>query len=344
MHNALLSLRTFLPVIAFLAGFIWDALTIGRHVGLVDLFILAGYLACAAGMLWWLGYRHHLQREAGRLERIPYLALQFLFGGLFSALFIFYIKSASHVLALLWTLGLAVLLIANEFIEDRYRRFTLTWTMFGLCAILLFNFLLPFILGSIHFFWFYLSTLAGALLVYGLRWITPGRPGRIGPVWLIAAMLALAYPLDVIPPVPLVKRDMQVGLELKTADGDYQLLIDSASPLDFWRLFEDTVHLSAGQRLYCVSSVFAPRGLNTRLYHRWQYYDDDRGWVDTERIGFDLQGGRGGGFRGYTYKQNVTAGPWRVSVETEYGRTVAIHKFDVVIDDVPHPRQVIRIP
>lgn len=343
MHNALLSIRTFLPVIAFFAGFVWDAVTIGRHVSVLDLFILAGYLACAAAMLWWLGYRHHLQVEVSKLERIPYLALQFLFGGLFSALFIFYIKSASHVLALLWTLSLAVLLIANEFIEDKYRRFTLTWTIFGLCAILLFNFLLPFVMGSIHFVWFYLSTLAGAFLVYGLRSITPGRPGRIGPVWLIATILALAYPLDIIPPVPLVKRDMQVGLELRTGNGEYQLVVDKTTPLNFWRVFENRVHLNAGQRVYCVSSVFAPSGLNTRLYHRWQYYDENEGWVGTERIGFDVQGGRGGGFRGYTYKQNITSGLWRVNIETEYGRTVAIHKFEVVIEDAASAKKVIKI-
>lgn len=344
MHSALLSLRTFLPVIAFFGGFIWDALTIGRHVGVIDLFILAGYLACAAAMLWWLGYRHSLQQETSRLERIPYLALQFLFGGLFSALFIFYIKSASHILALLWTLGLAVLLIANEFIEDKYRRFTLTWTVFGLCAILLFNFLLPFIMGSIHFVWFYLSTLVGALLVFVLRLLTPGRPGRIGPVWLIAAILAVAYPLDIIPPVPLVKRDIQVGMQLTTDNGEYQLVVDKTTPLNFWRTFDNQIHLTPGQRLYCVSSIFAPRGLSVRLYHRWQFYDEAKGWVSTERIGFDLEGGRGGGFRGYTYKQNITAGEWRVSIETENGRTVALHKFTVRTDDTAFPKKVVSIP
>lgn len=343
MHSALLSLRTFLPVIAFFGGFIWDALTIGRHVGVFDLFILAGYLACAAAMLWWLGYRHSLQLETSKLERIPYLALQFLFGGLFSALFIFYIKSASHILALVWTLGLAALLIANEFIEDKYRRFTLTWTVFGLCAILLFNFLLPFLMGSIHFVWFYLSTLAGALLVFGLRFITPGRPGRIGPVWLIVAILAVAYPLDIIPPVPLVKRDIQVGMQLKTDNGEYQLVVDKTTPLNFWRAFDNQIHLTPGQRLYCVSSIFAPRGLSARLYHRWQFYDEAKGWVSTERIGFDLEGGRGGGFRGYTYKQNISAGEWRVSIETEHGRTVAVHKFTVITDDTDSPKKVISI-
>lgn len=343
MKNALLSFRPFLPVIAFFGGFAWDMLTIGRYVGVWDLFILAGYLACAAAMLWWLGYRHNLQQEPSKLERIPYLALQFLFGGLFSALFIFYIKSASHILALLWTLGLAVLLIANEFIEDKYRRFTLTWTVFGLCAILLFNFLLPFIMGSIHFVWFYLSTLAGALLVYGLRLITPGRPGRIGPVWLIAAILAIAYPLDIIPPVPLVKRDIQMGVQLQKTAGEYQLLVDKTTPLNFWHIFQNEIHLSAGERLYCVSSIFAPRGLSARLYHHWQYYDKQQGWVSTERIGFNLEGGRDGGFRGYTYKQNISAGEWRVNIETEHGRTVAIHKFTVIEAEPDTARIVISI-
>ncbi|CAG0959683.1 hypothetical protein MTYP_00655 [Methylophilaceae bacterium] len=344
MHAALTRLRTFLPVMAFFAGFIWDALTIGRYVSHLDLWILTGYLACAGGILWWLGYRHSLQQPVGRLEQLPYLAMQFLFGGLFSALFIFYLKSASHILALLWSLGLAVLLVANEFIKDKYRRFTITWTFFGLCAILLFNFLLPFILGSIHFFWFYVSTLAGAGLAYGLRYITPGRPGRIGPVWLIAAILACAYPLDIIPPVPLVKRDIHIGLQLEKARGNYEITVDKATVWNFWQVWDDRIHVPAGERLYCVSSVFAPSGISTRLYHRWQYHDAGQGWVSTERIGFDLEGGRGGGFRGYTYKQNIHSGEWRVSIETEYGRTVAIHKFTVSPDEPDQPRKRLRIP
>jgi hypothetical protein len=78
------------------------------------------------------------------LERAPYLLLQFLFGGLFSALFILYFQSSSHLAAMLWSLGLGGLLVANEFIDGKYSRFTLTWALFGLCAMLLFNFLLPF--------------------------------------------------------------------------------------------------------------------------------------------------------------------------------------------------------
>ena len=67
-----------------------------------------------------------------------------LFGSLFSALFILYFKSSNHFLALFWSLGLGFLLVANEYIDHHYHRFTLTWALFGLCAILVFNFILPF--------------------------------------------------------------------------------------------------------------------------------------------------------------------------------------------------------
>lgn len=47
------------------------------------------------------------------------------------------------------------------------------------------------------------------------------------------------------------------------------------------------------------------------------------------RIGFTLSGGRYDGFRGYTYKQQLQAGEWKVSVETENEKTVAVQEFTI---------------
>lgn len=340
-------LRRALPALAFFAGFLWDALTLGRTVTPMDLGILTAYLAGAAGILWFLGRRQALAAAAEQaavppetppassLELPwwqasgPYLLLQFLFGGLFSALFIFYFKSSSHVLAYVWALALGGLLVANEFLEDRYRRFTLTWAIFGLCAMLLLNFVVPHIVGSVAGFWFFFSTLLGAGLAHWLHLKTPGRPGRTGPVWAIAAGLFLAYALDVIPPVPLVKRDLAVGHNLVRAEGLYRLQLEKTPWWVFWRRVESDIRLAPGERLYCVSAVFAPRGLDTRLYHRWEHYEERRGWVTYSRIGFGLSGGREGGYRGYTWKQNLAPGDWRVAVETENERTLAVHRFAI---------------
>ena len=332
----LTDLRRALPAIAFFGGFLWDALTLGRTVAAMDLWLLTGYLAGAAGILWYLGHRQATVAPIASETpepwwRVsgPYLLLQFFFGGLFSALFIFYFKSSSHLLALLWALGLGGLLVANEFLEDRYRRFTLTWALFGLCAMLLLNFVIPHVVGSISAFWFVFSTLAGAGLAHGLRLKTPGQPGRIKPMWAIAAGLLIAYAADVIPPVPLVKRDIAVGHALSRSHGDYVLQLEKTPWWLFWRSVSSEFHLEPGERLYCVSAVFAPSGLDTRLYHRWSRYDPDKGWVMTSRIGFGLAGGREGGYRGYTWKQNLAPGEWKVAVETEDGRTVAVHRFEL---------------
>lgn len=337
-------LRRALPAVAFFAGFLWDALTLGRSVAPLDLWLLAAYLAGAGGLLWFLGRRQltlatsdAVSAPVGQAvaevpwwrESGPYFLLQFLFGGLFSALFIFYFKSSSHFLATLWALGLGVLLVANEFLESRYRRFTLTWALFGLCAMLLLNFVVPHVVGSIASIWFVLGTLAGAGLAHGLHLKTPGRPGRIRPVWAIAAGLLLAYFLDVIPPVPLVKKDMAVGHDLAISGGGYVLRQEKTPWWVFWRRVSGELHVTPGERIYCVSAVFAPRGLDTRLYHRWSHYEEGRGWATASRIGFSLAGGREGGYRGYTWKRNLAPGAWKVAVETENGRTVAVHRFEL---------------
>jgi hypothetical protein len=337
-------IRRALPAIAFFSGFLWDAITLGKKVGTSDLWILGGYLTLAAGILWFLGRRAALATALANnqpasetaqhtrpwwQESGPYLALQFCFGGLFSALFIFYFKSSSHFLAIFWALGLGAILIANEFLEDRYRRFTLTWALFGLCAILLLNFVIPHLVGSISPIWFFFSTLAGAGLAHALHLKTPGQPGRIKPMWGIAAGLMLAYLVGAIPPVPLVTRDIAVGHALVKTQGEYRLQHEATPWWMFWRKNQSEIHLAAGKPLYCVAAVFAPVGLNTQLVHHWRYYDEKQGWVSRSRISFNLTGGRQGGYRGYSYKRNLTPGEWSVAVETEDGRTVAVHHFQV---------------
>lgn len=37
-------------------------------------------------------------------------------------------------------------------------------------------------------------------------------------------------------------------------------------------------------------------------------------------------------YRGYTWKQNLAPGEWKIAVETEYGRTVAVYRFKISAD------------
>lgn len=264
-------------------------------------------------------------------SRAPYFLLQFIFGSLLSALFIVYFKSASHWVALFWCLTLAGLLVGNEFLEEHYTWLPVSWSMFGLCSILLFNFLLPCLVGSIHAIWFYLSTALGVALTHWLYNKTHKNAGKIIPVWLIAGFLMLAYSLDWIPPVPLVKQEVVFGIDLQKNSNVYQIQIDHVAWWQPWKYLTSYLHLNQGEALYCVSAVFAPNGLSTKLYHRWQFHDPKRGWVTTSRIGFTLSGGRTKGFRGYTYIKKWQAGEWRVSIETEDARTLSVDSINIVL-------------
>lgn len=333
-------------------------MTIGRRVNAIDLLILSIYLIGTIPILIWLVRKsnalqnnaaattlahHPLESDAHWKDRLPYLLLQFLFGSLFCALFILYFKSSSHMTAFVWSLILATLLIANEFLENHYKRFTIIWTLFGFCLILLLNFVLPYILGSVHWVWFYISILLAVFITSILKFRVSPHMGHIYPTYLIAIIVASAYVFDVIPPVPLVKRDMAVGTQLEKVDGQYVLLEDKAPLIEFWHYFaKNTVHIKPGEKVYCLSAIFAPAGLKTKLYHRWQYYDVNKGWQSTERIGFELNGGRNNGFRGYTYKQNVQYGQWRVIVETENERTIAVEEFWLKSDD-HHQRKTLKV-
>lgn len=353
------------PAVAFFGGFLWDAVTLGRSIQTLDLFILLGYQVAAGAILIWMGRRGSMRggdpsaagagvspsdagaasapagaavpptaAPAGVREWIradgPAFALQFLFGSLFSALTIFYFLSSSYLPGFLLVSALVALLILNEFLESQYHRFTITWTLYGVSAILALNFALPHAFRSIHPVWFFISTAAGVSLVFLLKRLSPKARGSAWPIVGAALLLALLFLVNAIPPVPLVKKRMAICRGLERVDGRYFGELQKQPFYSFWRKSESVVRRRSGEKVFCFTSIFLPTGIHTTLYHRWRYEDpktDD--WVQASRIGFPIHGGRRDGFRGYTYKQNMAPGRWEVLVETESGRVLGSIHFRV---------------
>jgi len=327
-------LRRLYPVVAFLGGFVWDALTIGQRVRGLDLWRLGGFLLGACVLVLWLAKRDSLNRVPPPAQdglrgslvdlvwQAPNLLLQFFFGGIFSALFIFYFKSSGHLGTWLSTVVLGVLLVGNEFAGKRYgRHFTLTWLLLALNAILLFNFALPHAVGSLNPWCFYISTGAGILLAHLVWRLSPGCPGRILPAWVLACVLLLAWQLDMIAPVPLVKQAVAVGHEFIQDNGRFQMQVEQAPSWQFWRDQSPVAHLVEGEKLYGVSAVYAPLGVTASLEHRWEVHEAG-GWRVAYRRAFESTGGRERGFRGYSWLLNPAPGEWRFIVATQDGRTI----------------------
>lgn len=340
----LIAVRRLFPVVAFFAGFAWDALTIGQRMRPFDFWRLGVLLAGAALLIVVLARREangaaaplpepsFVSRFASLAWQAPYLLLQVCFGGIFSALFLLYFKSSGHLGTWLTAACLGALLVANEFAGKRYgSRFTLTWTLFALNAILLGNFALPHALGSLSPLCFYVSTLAGVALTWCLRRLAARRSpplGRIGPAYALAGALLLAWSADLVAPVPLVKRKLAVGHDFVHDGKRYMLRVETRRWWEVWRDQSAVVHVPAGGRLYGVSAVFAPLGVAAALEHRWELLDES-GWRVVTRRPFQTTGGRERGFRGYSWMLDPQPGEWRLVVATQDGRTIGMQRAEV---------------
>jgi hypothetical protein len=97
-------------------------------------------------------------------------------------------------------------------------------------------------------------------------------------------------------------------------------------------LDEVTAKQIRGGGLYAYTAINAPRGLDERIYHVWQF--DGK---EVDRIPLDIHGGRKEGYRAWTHKQNFPgnpAGKWQVRVLTEDGQVIGVLRF-IVTDSTP---------
>jgi hypothetical protein len=76
------------------------------------------------------------------------------------------------------------------------------------------------------------------------------------------------------------------------------------------------------------------------IAHRWEYWDTaEREWKFSTRISYKAEGGREAGYRGYSLKENIFPGRWRVTVETAEGLKIGRTEFTVLsAEDAPELR------
>lgn len=103
----------------------------------------------------------------------------------------------------------------------------------------------------------------------------------------------------------------------------------------WWAFFDSypAYHHTIGEPVYVVTAVYAPAALDTTIVHNWQFYSEAEGkWQSVTKIPVAIVGGREGGYRSYSQKQNAVPGLWRVDMETAEGRVIGRLKFEIVVD------------
>lgn len=313
----------YVPAISFFGGFTWDSLTLGRNIRPLDLAILGLYFTAASLILVLIG-----REVAFKGSKYLNFGLQWCFGCLFSALVIFYFISSSHFPAFVLTGGLVVLLVGNEFLEKSYASLTLSWTFFTLTGVMLFNFVLPHLVRSVHWIWFYAGVGLALAALFGLRRLSTRRSGQIGPSLVAVGLLVVAHWLNWIPPVPLVKTDMAICRDLRKENGAFVAAIEKPWTVFFWKHSETSVRQRPGEKIFCYTSIFLPKNIETTIYHQWAFRGQN-GWENSTRVPVTIRGGRLDGFRVWSYKQTLPPGRWRVTAETGTGAVIGRAVFSV---------------
>ena len=329
-------------VVMFVAGFLFDVVTIGRIDSRADLAIQLLYLL---GLTALLLVQH---REATGLWTPPAIVrriwsynvelLHFLYGGLLSAYVVLYFRSSTGARPLLFFLLLVALLVVNELPQVRRAGGKLRLGLYAFCVLSFLNYFLPILVGAMGG-WVFLASL---LVTTGLVWMLAGRltsPAGGGdarrqlfaPAAVVLVAVALLYVLRLVPPVPLSVTFQGIYHDVRRHPGGYTLVYEAAGRLRFWRRDSRPFRARPGDRVHYFLRVFAPARFAQRIFTRWEHQRDGA-WRTANVVELPVRGGREAGFRTFARKANYEPGRWRVTVETEDGRALATVTFDIEHD------------
>lgn len=351
--------------LSLIGGFVFDAVTLRRVDVLWDNFWVAGHLAAVVLCAIWINLLDGAADETGmRPESNPHKlqfwlvnAMQFFFGGLLSVYLVFYFRSGTIATSWPFLLILALAFIANESLKRRFARlsFQIALLFFAIYSFAIY--LMPMLMHRISSTIFLIS---GAVSVAAIAFVLfilavfsrhrfTGRSRR-ATLASIAGILIIVnglYFLNLIPPLPLSLKEAGVYHSLvANGPGNYKVTDEipaktRIAPADFLARFfslGQTVHIRRGDSLTFYTAVFSPTALATRIVHEWQFYDRARGeWITRAHIPLSVMGGSDTGYRTFSQVSIISAGLWRVDVETPGGQAIGRSKFRVIVQSNEPP-------
>lgn len=329
--------------IAFIGGFLTDLMLLNKVDSIIDNLTLLFYVLLAVWSIFFL-----YAGAAGRLPEgvTPFMrqyapiVMQYAFGGLLSGMLIFYGRSASLIDSWPFLLIIAAIIYLNETVHNRSSRLVLTLSMFFIGLFSYVILVVPTFTGYMGAWVFVGSGFIALLLMYGLlaalRLVIPKFLAlhlrtivfSIGTIYVVLNFL---YFLNVIPPIPLSIKDIGIYHSVvRFENGQYQLKYERGKWWEMWKRSDTLFHPAPGGNVYCFARVFTPTRLDIEIYHQWEYYDEDQGWVaHGQPIPYHIYGGRDDGYRGYTQIGNFKDGRWRCTVETARGQVLGREAFTI---------------
>ncbi len=342
-HKFLKRHEKYAGVVFFMGGFIFDSFTLGRIDRLYDLIVLCLYMTLLTLTIYLYNLADDGKWKNTFLEAyedyFP-LAIQFFFGGLSSAYVVYFSRSVSLSKTVSFFVILVLLLLANEVLKKRISNKYLQFSVYFFINFTFFTFMVPVFIKEMNAHVYIYSGLASListlLLIVIIYAISPSTQAEIKIAKLVGLLLGIYLMINVfyfshlIPPVPLALEEGIVAHNVRQENNDYVVTYEPEEWYVFWRDHKLKFTYVPNADVYVFSSIFAPTGLEKSMIHRWTWYNTEtKEWEIVEDIGFDITGGRNGGFRGYTYKNNVKPGIWKVLVLTDDELLLGVIDFEL---------------
>lgn len=338
--------KRYAPVIFFIGGFIWDSLTLGRIDGWYSNSVLLFYLICLTGSLYIYNLaddNHWKNTFIAPYQQYAPLAIQFFLGGLSSAYVIFFFQSVTFTRTMVFFVILVILLLSNELLRDRISNKYLQFGAYFFVNFTFFTFFTPVLFGVMNTFLFILSGLISLLLTLAfINYIYSKSPStrndislfKVGLIIIgIYATINVFYYFNLIPPVPLSLQNGIVAYNVEKQNNIFTVSYEQSALYNPWETYDKTFNYAPNDTVFIYTSIFAPTDLSKSVQHQWQRYNPSlKEWHTTDNISYEVIGGRKGGFRGHTYKANISPGKWRVNVTTKEGLVLGKLEFTIIPD------------
>ena len=332
----------------FVGGFVVDTITLNRVDAWFDNILLLSY-STALTIIVVLTIRRFptdgVDTEAADSgSSWLVLASQFLLGALFSASVIFYSQSASLSQASFFLIVLVSLMILNEIIHGKHPRPFVLITLYFFTVTSFLTFFIPVVTRKMSTFTFLAAGIVGfALVGMVLKFSQRGAVRRqlvrrtvisVATLWMI---VLLFYFNRWIPPVPLALRDGDTYAKVEKYGDEYKMVSYKTAWYEHLPGVEKSIPYTNGDTVFAFSSVFAPTDLSRQIEHQWKYKDIESGdWTVTDRLPYEVTGGRREGYRGFTFKRNLHPGRWRVDIITDENWIIGRLRFRLVPANSTH--------
>lgn len=323
---------------ALIFGFCLDAFSLRSVDKLAENIVLISYLVIVASGIFFINIyqKREEDKKNTKLHFFIIFLMQFAFGGLFSAFFVFYFRSSSFEVSFLFLSLMFLGLIGNEVFKEKYTNLVFQLSVFVLSLLSFSIFFIPTIFKMISIWTFFGAELfAGiifCLFVFLLsikikEKLVQNKKKIYISIISIFVLFNIFYFSNIIPPLPLLTKYKGVFHSVvRQSDGSFLLEKEQNKFTDFFG--KKTIHLQNSKPLFVFSSIYSPIDLKIDIIHSWQFYDESKGaWVEEAKIVVPIIGGREDGYRVYSYYYVNKIGDWRVDVETSSGQILSRVKF-----------------